>query len=122
MSYASGYFIYGINFTARALERFQDELDELAGEDIVEVLETANGRQTLYLGITIGGIAEGINLAWHDLVQGKAKISAAIKDGSPENQAFGNILNNFLLEDISEDLREWVAKQEPEVFLAWSGS
>lgn len=121
MSYAIGYFIYGINMR-NAPSRLEDEIQDLIGVELLETRYSGSGDEPCFIGVEVDQLDECSDLSWQELVKGKEKLSAARKDGSTENQEFQKLINNFLIEDISDDLRTWVTKQEPEVFLTWGSS
>lgn len=124
--YVIGNFIYGINLgEGSALpERFKEEVAVICDEDRhVEYHYSGSGDQPMFLGVDMVEIDEANSMNWAEIVKLKDELKAAMSANSQQAQEFQTKIQDFLTDtDVSDDLKNWVKAQTPEVFLVWSTS
>ena len=131
MTYAIGYFIYGINI-GRVLIG-----DTQASPSVVQALNTlyeeeyssldsaysGNGDEPVWIGEEITKISEYDDLQFADLIRIKTLISSAMKPGSKWDNDFQKKFKEMLEDpEVPEVVKEWLKDQKPEAFLTWGSS
>lgn len=122
MTYAIGYFVFGINLK-NVPKQFADEAEALAELDIAETQYNGSGDEPFYLGTQVARITEIDDMSWSEITELKDKLKAATVETHNEYVEFSNRLDQALAEtEISDSFKDWLKAQKPEVFLTWGSS
>jgi hypothetical protein len=122
MTYAIGSFVFGVNLK-NVPKKFVDDAEDLVEAGLAESEYSGNGEGPMYVGVSVDGIDEASEMSWSEIVDLKDKLKAAMADNSEERSKFETKISNILTDgEISDEFKEWLKAQKPEVFLTWGTS
>lgn len=125
MTYAIGSFIFGLNLKnlSVASEQIQEDIADLVDADLVQTEYSGNGDEPTYIGAAVAGIDEASEMSWAEIIDLKDTLKAAMAEGSDAQKEFQALLNAVLADtDTSDETKDWLKAQTPEVFLTWGSS
>jgi len=131
MTYAIGFFAFGIDLTD-APKKYDGVIQALIEDEIAECRYNGSGDEPSFIGVEIDQIDEASNMGWKEIVELKDTLKAAMAPGSQARIDFIEKLKAVAehLEDGVEDeddatvdeFIDWLKRQQPEVFLTWGSS
>lgn len=126
--YAIGEFVFGLNIlglreNGKLSPQILDDLNQLEEAELLQGAYSGSGDMPVYLGVVVDSIDEASDMNWTEITVLKNKLKAVMAPASNERKEFQKLLDDVLADpDTSDETKEWLKSQEPEVFLTWGTS
>lgn len=126
--YAIGEFVFGLNIlglreNGKLSPQILDDLNQLEEAELLQGAYSGSGDMPVYLGVVVDSIDEASDMNWTEITALKNKLKAVMAPASNERKEFQKLLDDILADpDTSDETKEWLKSQEPEVFLTWGTS